>query len=72
MVYPLLINNHDLKKLLIESKVYVATYWTGVDDVAPQDSYSRYLTDNLIPLPLDQRYGIKDMEKVVNILYEKT
>jgi hypothetical protein len=72
MLYPLLIENNDLKKRLIESKVYIATYWAGVRKVAPHDSYSRYLTDNLIPLPIDQRYGIKDMEKIIDILYEKT
>jgi len=69
MVYPLLCKKgKKLKKLLIKNKIYVATYWPNVYQWVNKKDWEYYLTDNLIPLPVDQRYGLNEMKKILNIL----
>ncbi len=55
MVYPYMTNDDSLRQRLIENKIFVATYWKG----AQSD-----LTRKIIPLPIDQRYGLAEMEKI--------
>lgn len=68
MVYPYLVKNGSLlKNILISNKIFVATYWPNVKEWDPdKDSYENYLVENLVTLPIDQRYSLKDMD---NILY---
>lgn len=66
MVYPFLPfqNGAKLKRALIEEHIFVATYWTGQKDL----DFGRDLENNLLPLPIDQRYGLSDMERIVEII----
>jgi len=68
MVYPLLINDRNLKKKLIEHKIFIATYWPNVYRWAAPDSYEYFLTENLIALPIDHRYELTDMKTIVSII----
>jgi len=68
MVYPLLIKSEGLRKKLIDQKIYTAQYWGGIEDVAPHCSFSTYLAEYLLPLPIDQRYGSAEMEIVLEVL----
>ncbi len=61
MVYPYLIEKEGLRQKLIENKIYVAKYWTPLDDYMYESKFEKYL----LPLPLDQRYGKKDIEEVL-------
>jgi hypothetical protein len=68
MVYPLLVHNAALRENLIEAKVYVAKYWDGIERAAPADSRAIYLRDYLLPLPIDQRYTVDDMERIAQTI----
>jgi len=68
LVYPLLTDNADLKKKLIENKIYVATYWPNVLEWCKKDDFEYYLTNQLIALPIDQRYGINEMKKILELI----
>jgi hypothetical protein len=68
MVYPLLVNQADLKAKLIKQKIFVATYWPNVFDWTLPDSMEYYLAKNIVPLPIDQRYNLDDMQYMVTIL----
>lgn len=69
MVYPFLCeNNGDLRKKLIDNKVFVARYWPNVLDWASSIDLEEYLAINLLPLPIDQRYGKEDMERIAHII----
>lgn len=70
MVYPLLMDNPGVREYLIANKVFTALYWPNVFDWCTESELEYYLTKNLLPLPIDQRYGIKDMEYIVKILKE--
>lgn len=70
MVYPLLVDNPGLRKKLIDRRVFVATYWPNIEEICPSGSNALYFRDHIIPLPIDQRYGSKDMQNIIDILYE--
>lgn len=67
MVYPFFSKKgSELKRKLIDNKVYVATYWSNVYDWAKKDSFEYDLVENLICLPVDQRYEKKEMYIILN------
>ena len=70
MVYPYYVKNGaELRNRLIENKIFVARYWPNVSEWARMDSIEYSLTLNLLPLPVDQRYGNEEMDySVDNIL----
>ncbi len=69
MVYPYLRkDNHKIRRRLLAARIYVATYWPSVFHQTRPDSFERYLADNLLPLPIDQRYSIDEMETILGTL----
>lgn len=68
MAYPYLTNDDSLKKKLIENMVFVATYWPSVFDWCKEGEWECLLAQNTCFLPIDQRYGENDMERVVTII----
>jgi hypothetical protein len=68
--YPLLIKDgNNIKNRLIKKKIYVPTLWPNVLSDASKDSIEYYYANNLIPLPIDQRYDTDDMKYMLNILH---
>ena len=70
--YPLLVKNgSDLRKRLIARKMYIPTLWPNVllDEDAGSDA--KHLTENLLPLPVDQRYGCREMNAILSALEEE-
>lgn len=69
MVYPFLAHGNDvLRKKLIANRIYVAKYWPNVERWAGISAYDTYLANNLLPLPIDQRYGDGDMDYILEII----
>jgi hypothetical protein len=68
MVYPFLYDDRNLKIHLIQQKIFVATYWPNVYNWTNTNMYENYLTTNLVPLPIDHRYNLKDMFYMLNTL----
>ena len=66
MVYPFRTKDVELKEKLINEKIYCATYWQNVLKWAEKDKNSYKLTQEIIALPIDQRYSILHMEQIVN------
>ena len=67
MVYPFWGNN-ELRKKLIENRIYCATYWPNVKEWTRPSSLEYKLTEDMIYLPIDQRYDLKEMELIVNMI----
>lgn len=65
MVYPYMTEDAALRSRLIAQKIYVAKYWPGL---SPATSA---LTERIVPLPIDQRYSIDDMQVLYKTLKEK-
>ena len=68
MVYPFLTNVEDLRKRLINNKIFVAQYWPNVLDWCEEDCRDYQLTKQLLPLPIDQRYGEDDMKRIIELI----
>ena len=68
MVYPFLTKNSNLRQLLIENKIFVATYWPNVLESCAQGTIENKLTSNLLPLPIDQRYGYEELEMISQLI----
>lgn len=65
MVYPYWTKDDSLRKKLIENKIFVATYWPNVCQWCQKGNMEQEFVSDLLPLPIDQRYGKQDMENVV-------
>lgn len=56
-----------LKKRLAENKIYVPTLWPNVLEVNGCELEKNYAA-NILPLPIDQRYGAEDMQRVAEMV----
>jgi len=70
LVYPFLTKNPILRQTLIQNSIYIAKYWPDPEKRIPSDSWEAYLASNLIPLPIDQRYGKEDMDVVIALVMD--
>lgn len=62
-MYPLMIENgKEIRKHLQEQNIYIPTLWPSVFEVADPNFLEYTMAENILPLPIDQRYGIEDME----------
>lgn len=68
MVYPYYCRKEGLRQHLINNKVYIAKYWNNVIDWTRKDSLEADLAENLLPLPIDQRYGKEEMEFIIDTI----
>lgn len=69
MIYPFLVKDGvNIREILIKNQIYVASYWNSVLDIVSPDSYESYLTNNLLPLPIDQRYTFAEMQRIINVI----
>ena len=66
MVYPFMAKKSGLRQHLIENKVFVAKYWPNVNEWADKDSIEYNIANNMVPLPIDQRYGVEEMKYIIN------
>lgn len=67
-VYPYLTTSINLRQNLLNNRIYVSRFWKHVltNDLANQ--FEKDLAEYLIPLPIDQRYSIEDMNILADIV----
>jgi hypothetical protein len=70
MAYPFLLKSDALRKKLIDNKIFVATYWDNKSFPFKSGSWEEYLAKYLVPLPIDQRYGMDEMDMILGVCYE--
>ncbi len=68
MVYPFISSNSKLRTTLLQNKVFTATYWPNIFDWCNESSIEWQLATNLLPLPIDQRYGLAEMERIIGLI----
>ena len=68
MVYPFWTDDASLRQKLIKNKVFVATYWPNVKEWAKEGMLEYELAEMLIPIPVDQRYGVGEMREIIDIV----
>lgn len=71
MVYPYLTARKGLREFLIQNKIFIATYWSSVLKFNQINLSEQQLVNQLLPLPIDQRYLDEDMNRIIkNIVNE--
>ena len=68
MVYPYLTPDQGLREKLIENKVFVARYWPNVFEWTTKEDVEYLLAYQMQPLPIDQRYGKEDMNRIITLI----
>jgi hypothetical protein len=68
-MYPLYVENGSLiRKQLQNEKIYIPTLWPNVLDICYRDTLEYRLSKDILPIPVDQRYGINDMKYIVEVI----
>ena len=65
MVYPFLTSDLSLRQRLLENKIYCAKYWPNVKSWNGS-TLECEMAENLIHLPIDQRYSIAEIKKIIS------
>ena len=64
-MYPLYLENGAaVRKRLLEKKIYIPTFWPSVFEITEPEDPEYQMVQNILPLPIDQRYGLEDMEYI--------
>lgn len=61
-------NGTELKQHLIRKKIYVPTLWPNV--LEREGTLEKEYAENILPLPVDQRYGRDEMEYMVREIWD--
>lgn len=67
LCYPFMTDDAGLRERLISNRIFVPTYWSDALDRV-DTHWANNMIRNLLPLPLDQRYGSADMERMLAII----
>lgn len=67
--YPLLLQNGSaVRESLVAQDVFVPLLWRETAARVPSGSWEAYLASNMVLLPIDQRYGEDDMNRVAELV----
>lgn len=70
-MYPLWIADGDrVRKRLLEQKIYIPTLWPDVLEQCRESDPEYGMAENILPLPVDQRYSREDMEYMAERLFQ--
>lgn len=66
-MYPLLVKDGaEIRRSMQEKRIYIPTLWPNVLQECPIDSLEYQYATDILPIPVDQRYDIGDMETIVD------
>ena len=68
MVYPLVVEDDNLINHLFAAKHFQGHWWSYICDEQPEDSFEYWISRYMIPITIDQRYGKKEMDYLVNVI----
>lgn len=67
--FPIITKKRDkIKTLLIKNKIYPPIHWILPYEIRKEFRISRLISDHILTIPIDQRYTITDMMRVIEIL----
>lgn len=68
-MYPLLLSNGAIvRKELQKVKIYIPTLWPNVLEDCPPNSLEYHYAADILPIPVDQRYGMEDMKFLAEVM----
>lgn len=70
-MYPLMLENAiEIRKKLIEQKIFIPVLWEPFQSYNLFDSVTYKLINWILPCPIDQRYTSSDMKYIANIILD--
>jgi hypothetical protein len=70
MVYPYWSKDKNIRQRLIANKIYSATYWANVKNWCAKENLESRLTDEVVFLPIDQRYGEEEINLITDVIIQ--
>ena len=68
-MYPLYIRGGcRIRVQLQKARIYIPILWPNVRTICPTNSLELEYVNNILPIPVDQRYSISDMSYIVEVL----
>lgn len=65
-MYPLYVENgYTIRKALQQQNIFIPTLWPSVFEKSNIDDLMYDMAKNILPIPIDQRYGIDDMNYLI-------
>lgn len=61
-------NGAEIRKVLQSKKIYIPTLWPDVFENCRSDTLEYKYAENILPLPIDQRYNQNDMDYIIKEL----
>lgn len=68
MVYPLVAEDDNLINRLFTAKHFQGHWWSYICDEQSENSFEYWISRYVIPITIDQRYGKKEMDYLVNVI----
>ena len=68
MVYPLVVEDDGLIQKLFAAKHFQGHWWSYICEEQPKDSFEHWMSRYVIPITIDQRYGKKEMDYLINVI----
>lgn len=66
-MYPLYMENGArIRKKLQTEKIYIPTLWPDVFRICTEKELEYDMAENILPLPVDQRYGVEEMNYIIH------
>lgn len=69
LIFPYLVKNGaEIRSKLIDNNVFCARYWPEILKLTTPGSVEYEMANNLVCIPIDQRYGLDEMKYIVSLI----
>ena len=68
MVYPLVVENDNLLRVLLEAKHFQGHWWKYITKELPENTFEHWMSRYVIPITIDQRYGRSEICQVYSVV----
>ena len=68
MVYPLVVESDSILTYLLEHKHFQGHWWHYITNELPESTFEHYISQYMIPITIDQRYGIDDIHMLYKLI----
>lgn len=68
MVYPLILEDPNLRFRLKENNIFVGQWWKYILDWDDASEWEKYVSRYMIPVQIDQRYGKEEIDYQYNVI----
>lgn len=68
MVYPLVVEQEECIQLLYKAKHFQGHWWSYICEEQPENTFEHWISRYVIPITIDQRYGKKELDYLVDVI----